>query len=73
MDLSTLTDTALSEREASLRLQVDRGLNNGCQEYLVAVLCEQGKRSIAACRSIIDGMRSGAAASPATQQIERAA
>lgn len=55
-DLAGLSDSELVARENALRAQVSRGLNDGCREYLVAVVCEQGSRAIAECQAIIAEM-----------------
>lgn len=55
-DLANLSDFELVARENALRAQVSRGLDNGCRECLVAVVCEQGSRAIADCKAIIAEM-----------------
>lgn len=52
MNLCDMTLEKLADYENALRQQVARGLNNGCREYLIAVICEQGQRDIAACRDL---------------------
>lgn len=56
MDLSTLTDRQLNEREAVLRLRFYDGGDESARVPLFHVVCEQTRRNIRAMREAIEGL-----------------